>query len=73
MRRSHRVGGQTVKVAYVPRDQKGFEGDAGGRPDSGEQSGGEHRLDLGRHLRGILVEHEVAGVEPDQLGLRQVI
>ena len=33
MRRSHRVGGHTVKVAYVPRDQKGFEGDAGGRPD----------------------------------------
>lgn len=28
MRRSHRVGGQTVKVAYVPRGQKGFEGDA---------------------------------------------
>ena len=33
----------------------------------------EHRLDLGGDLRGVFVEHEMAAVEPDQLGLGQII
>ncbi len=39
MRRSHRVGSHTVKVACVPRDQKGFEGTpAAGRIQGSSQA-----------------------------------
>lgn len=37
---------------------------------SGNRSiGGEHGLDFGDNLPGVLVEDEVARIEPDQLGL----
>src|SRR5579871_5433178 len=41
------------------------------RPIGG--SGCEDGLDLGGDLERILVEDEMAGVEPDQLGIRQVV
>ena len=36
-------------------------------------SGHEDRLNLGGDLRGVLVQHEVTGIEPDQFGVGQVI
>lgn len=35
--------------------------------------GGKRRLGLGGDLRGILVEHEVAAIEPDELRVGQIV